>query len=185
MSSSNLLLSLSPSSSARKPVKKLTKVALITEGTRGDVQPYLALVMALQKAGFDVKLFTNSNHMAFANNLGIMASGCFPDSEMSLQSPEGIEVMSGGNVRGLLKFMGNNRKKSAKDSVVAFSRALRKFAPDLVIEGTLVWYWAAICTYRWGIPSIKIKLQYMPANPKTMVLGLPDLPFGLNSFLVK
>ena len=44
---------------------------IVTLGTRGDVQPFVALGCGLQNAGFTVKLATHANHEAFIRHYGL------------------------------------------------------------------------------------------------------------------
>lgn len=47
------------------------KLTIVTLGTRGDVQPFVALGCGLQKAGFSVKIATHANHEAFIRQYGL------------------------------------------------------------------------------------------------------------------
>ncbi|MEW5987311.1 MAG: glycosyltransferase [Chloroflexota bacterium] len=47
------------------------KVTLVTYGTRGDVQPFVALGLALQQAGVEVAVAVNSDHQGFVVGHGL------------------------------------------------------------------------------------------------------------------
>jgi hypothetical protein len=47
---------------AVKPPKSSMRITILTIGSRGDIQPFIALALGLQKAGHDVKIAT---HEAF------------------------------------------------------------------------------------------------------------------------
>ncbi len=71
------------------------KIVLMTLGTRGDVQPYLALGMGLRKAGFDVTLATASNFEADTRACGLDFAPVRADFRAIVESPEGREALSG------------------------------------------------------------------------------------------
>jgi sterol 3beta-glucosyltransferase len=47
------------------------KIAITTVGTRGDLQPYIALGMGLKEAGYNVLLVSAKNEKAFVKNYGL------------------------------------------------------------------------------------------------------------------
>ncbi|NTU56867.1 MAG: glycosyltransferase, partial [Anaerolineales bacterium] len=46
-------------------------ITLLTSGSRGDVQPYIALGLALKRAGADVRLATHENYASFVQAHGL------------------------------------------------------------------------------------------------------------------
>ncbi len=71
------------------------KIALLGFGTRGDVQPYLALGKALKARGHDVLLGAPDNFNAWVEEHGLTFHGLGIDMEAFLRSPEIRQVMSG------------------------------------------------------------------------------------------
>lgn len=53
-----------------KPIPKL-KIAMLVVGTRGDVQPFVAVAKKLQEFGHHVRLATHTNFQAFVKSAGI------------------------------------------------------------------------------------------------------------------
>jgi sterol 3beta-glucosyltransferase len=47
------------------------KIAITTVGTRGDIQPYIALGLGLKEAGYDVLLVSAKNEEAFVKSYGL------------------------------------------------------------------------------------------------------------------
>jgi sterol 3beta-glucosyltransferase len=47
------------------------KIALLTAGTRGDTQPYVALGIGLQQAGYQVRLAAGKNFKSFITQYGL------------------------------------------------------------------------------------------------------------------
>ena len=49
----------------------MTRVLLLTLGTRGDVQPFIALGRGLRQRGLDVRLCTHTRFQAFVESQGL------------------------------------------------------------------------------------------------------------------
>jgi sterol 3beta-glucosyltransferase len=69
------------------------KVALLTLGTRGDVQPYAVLGRALKDCGHDVVLSTGKNFESLAEAHGLRFIPVEADFQALINSPEGKEMM--------------------------------------------------------------------------------------------
>lgn len=66
----------SPPEKLRSSVlREQMRVAIFTVGTRGDVQPLLALALALQRAGHDVTMCANDNFQDWVEQHGIRFAG--------------------------------------------------------------------------------------------------------------
>ena len=63
------------------------KVVLMTEGSRGDHQPYIALAAELQKE-FDVLLIVNDGFQALARKAGVENVDCFAYNFQELAKEE-------------------------------------------------------------------------------------------------
>lgn len=76
------------------------RVALVTYGTRGDVQPFVALGLALRARGHDVVVAAPRNHVAFIARAGLTAVPLSGDSDAILASEQGQRwVMEGSLLR--------------------------------------------------------------------------------------
>jgi len=64
------------------------KIVLTTIGTRGDVQPYMALALGLKQAGYRVKLAAPTNFKDWVEGAGLEFAPCGPDSKAFVTSPE-------------------------------------------------------------------------------------------------
>jgi len=71
------------------------KIAILTSGTRGDVQPYIALGRALRTRGHDVLLACPDNFASWVEEHGLKFHTIGVDMQAFLQLPEGREVLSG------------------------------------------------------------------------------------------
>jgi sterol 3beta-glucosyltransferase len=70
------------------------KIALLTLGTRGDVQPFAVLGKALQESGHDVTLSTAKNFSSFVESYGLPFVPVNADFQAILNSEEGKKMMS-------------------------------------------------------------------------------------------
>ena len=71
---------------------------IITTGSRGDVQPFVALALALIRRGHDVTIVASENFKDFVEGFGIAFLPITGDSEHIINSPEALRLLEGGNV---------------------------------------------------------------------------------------
>jgi len=71
------------------------KIAILTSGTRGDVQPYVALGKALQIKGHEVLMSCPDNFASWIEEHGLGFHSIGVDMQTFLQLPEGRKVLSG------------------------------------------------------------------------------------------
>lgn len=78
-------------------------ITILTLGTRGDVQPYVALGLGLQRAGHEVKVVTDSGFATFVQDYGL-AFGPLETGIIQLaQSAQGKAAMAGKGRLTLMK----------------------------------------------------------------------------------
>jgi sterol 3beta-glucosyltransferase len=65
------------------------KITIIAYGSRGDVQPILALAKGLQRAGHRVRMVTGSNFGAWVESHGVEAAAVGPDVREMMRSADG------------------------------------------------------------------------------------------------
>jgi len=74
-------------------------IQLISVGSRGDLEPYLALLLELQRRGHTVKLIGSTNFAEAARNAAIAFDPLPGDFRDLLASPPGLALMQGKPVR--------------------------------------------------------------------------------------
>jgi sterol 3beta-glucosyltransferase len=79
------------------------RVAILTIGSRGDVQPFVALGVELRDAGHEVILAAGDGFEAFVSGHGLRFAALDVEFLERLQSPEGKAALSGRNFLGTLK----------------------------------------------------------------------------------
>ena len=69
------------------------KIALLTQGSRGDVEPFVRLGKTLKKRGHDVTLSAPRNFMKMIESAGLKASPVEIDIEEILGGDEGADIL--------------------------------------------------------------------------------------------
>jgi sterol 3beta-glucosyltransferase len=73
-------------------------IGIITTGSRGDVQPFVALALALNARGQEVTLVASENFRGFITGYGIPFLPITGNSEQIVRSPEALKLLKGGSV---------------------------------------------------------------------------------------
>ncbi|MDF2434075.1 MAG: sterol 3beta-glucosyltransferase [Mucilaginibacter sp.] len=80
------------------------KIGIFTYGTRGDVQPYIALALGLKKNGHQVILAAPENFKDFVESFNIAFHPLYGDAEAKMNSPEGQSILQTENTIKLVKY---------------------------------------------------------------------------------
>ncbi|MCR8557599.1 glycosyltransferase [Mucilaginibacter sp. BJC16-A38] len=79
-------------------------IGIFTYGTRGDVQPYIALALGLMDKGHSVMIAAPENFKAFVEDFGIPFHPLYGDAEKLMNSHEGQSVLKAENTIKLMKY---------------------------------------------------------------------------------
>ncbi len=90
------------------------RIAILTLGTRGDVQPYIALALGLRAAGHDVVISGPENFTDWVQSFGFDYVSGGLDLQALLQSPEGRDLISGGLLAIIRNFRHISQKVTAE-----------------------------------------------------------------------
>ncbi|WP_437729978.1 glycosyltransferase [Sorangium sp. So ce1335] len=74
------------------------RIAVLTIGSRGDIQPFLALAQALRRAGHSVFLGAPPNFSSLAAEHGVEFQAMGPDSRTLMQESETKKIVQSGNI---------------------------------------------------------------------------------------
>ena len=91
------------------------RITVVSYGTRGDIQPMVAIAHALRARGHDVLLGTPENHVAFARATGLEVLPIAGSSEEILESPEGRAWVERGDLLRLVRAMITTHERLADD----------------------------------------------------------------------
>src|SRR4030042_4451703 len=93
------------------------KIAITTLGTRGDLQPFIALGLGLKDAGYDVLLISAKNEEEFVKCYGLNFFALNVDIQKIMESPEVQKMAKGDNpVKFIMSHL--NGSKKLKQSMV-------------------------------------------------------------------
>ena len=131
-------------------------ITVNTFGTRGDIQPYIALSLGLQQAGHSIRILTHQIFEAFVNEYGLDVYPLQLDPQQVLINQTLSEL--GNNTIRINRWMEENFKSALQDIFTATLNANR--GADLMLNSGLSfagWHVAeklnipAIATYLWPV----------------------------------
>ena len=80
------------------------RIAIIALGSRGDVQPYLALGRGLNQAGHTVRLVTNKNYGPLVQSHGLDFWPLYGDIQAIVKSPEMQAQLEKGSFIAVMRY---------------------------------------------------------------------------------
>ena len=150
------------------------RLTIVTAGSRGDVQPYVALALGLQRQGHQVTVATHEHFRDFVTGWGVGFAPVAGDPQALLHGEIGQRWLATG--RNVLEFLREVRRfagtilEPALADVVAATRDA-----DAVVGSVLglpVWHIAE----RRGIPMFAAPLQPVTPTREFAAIGLPARP---------
>ncbi|HMI61233.1 MAG TPA: glycosyltransferase [Puia sp.] len=87
------------------------RYGIITSGSRGDVQPFIALALALMEKGHDVTIVAPENFREFVEGFGVKYLPVAGNTEHLINSPEALKLLEGGSI---FKFFYHLQKVAAQ-----------------------------------------------------------------------
>lgn len=157
-------------------------ILIQTLGTRGDVQPYVALAKGLQANGHTVTICTSSRFEQFITDNGIDYA-YMDDAVLALIDSEEVRALMGevDNVFTALKMVAKMTRRVGplqKQMIADSWTAAEKINPDLIIFHPKT-FGATHFAEKLGIPSILAPTlpQFVP-TAEFSAIGFPKLPLG-------
>ncbi|GAA1480517.1 glycosyltransferase [Gordonia sinesedis] len=89
------------------------KISIPLTGTRGDVQPAVALGLELRRRGHDVVVGAPPNLLDFTRRAGLAAVPCGPDVAQLYSSEEGQRALAAGSSLQLMRLVGQQMSEYA------------------------------------------------------------------------
>jgi UDP:flavonoid glycosyltransferase YjiC (YdhE family) len=164
----------------------------MTTGSRGDIQPFVAIGIELKKAGYAVRIMTqpSETHATLVKDFGLeyVPFGIDVDTFMR-EDEEARKSMETGDTINFFKCIaavaGNSTRSTCQpfcDEFIANGGANR---PDLLVVSFLNRYFGLYAKHVLKIPTIEIKLQHWVFDdPKRAPMGMPTLPMGMHKFIL-
>lgn len=170
---------------------KLRKVTIMTTGSRGDIQPFVAIGVALKKAGYAVRVMTqpSETHSMLLKDFGLEHVPLGIDVDRFMREDEETrKSMETGDTLKFFKCLGsvveNNTADSCKPFFDEFLANEGEHRPDLLLVSYLNRYFGLYARHVLKIPTIEIKLQHWVFdNPARAPMGMPTLPLGMHRLI--
>lgn len=153
------------------------KIVLLTYGSRGDVQPFLALAVGLQKAGHAVSLAAPHRFASFVESHDISFIPLAGDPEVISQRLNEAGSNPVRMVRAMSEYILSIADQVVKEIIVACEGA------ELIIHSFLFTTGAHSLARQLGIPDISV--QTFPTFAPTQAIPPVFLPGLRNGFLRK
>ena len=109
------------------------RIAIMASGSRGDVQPYVALGKGLQDAGHDVRLVSNENFAGLAQSAGVPFRSLRGDVQAVAESEEMRALIEKGNFIAITRYTAKALQGAAVHSAEDALAACR--GVELIVTG--------------------------------------------------
>jgi sterol 3beta-glucosyltransferase len=141
------------------------RIVMMGVGSRGDVQPMVALAVELGRRGHQVTLAVPTDLVDFVARAGVGAVSAGVDAREFLQSEEGQRLLAAGDSRRYLTALARKRALVIDDVQSALIEAVE--GADLIVATRLVEDDAAVLAEHAGIPLVC--LHYAPSRPNRTI----------------
>ena len=146
---------------------------IIAIGSRGDVQPFVALALGLLDHGHQVTLLAHENFKTFVEGFGINFHPLPGSIEEMLYSPQGKKVLRSGNMITFMRFVQHvvaKKQPQINQEILAVAQKT-----DAMITSMLGMIWVDSAAERVHKPFATIQLSF-PSTPTR------EFPFALLDF---
>jgi sterol 3beta-glucosyltransferase len=100
----------------------MLNITIIASGTRGDVQPYVALGQGLRAAGYSVRLLSSDDFADMTQRAGLEFASMGASIEAMLASDDWRAVTESGNFLKIVMRMNQAMKERAEDMAARLPR---------------------------------------------------------------
>ncbi|MCU0514880.1 MAG: glycosyltransferase [Anaerolineae bacterium] len=154
----------------------MTEIAIVASGSRGDVQPYIALGRGLQAAGYRVRLLATDNFAPLATEAGLTFVGTGLSPEERVQTDAWREVLESGNFLRILAKMRQEMSAAADDLGRQMPPLLK--GSDLILTGLAGLSGIFALGEAWQIPVIQAYVFPFTPTAAFATPLVPRLPLG-------
>jgi sterol 3beta-glucosyltransferase len=154
----------------------MTVLTIIASGSRGDVQPYVALGKGLKDAGYFVRIVTSDNFEQLVTEAGLSFCSAGTSIEEITQRDEWRKVIDSGNFIAILVKMRSELTRHA-DSMAQIMVELLP-GSDLILAGLGGLGGAFTIAEKYKIPLIQAHIYPLTPTRELPSPLAPNLPFG-------
>jgi sterol 3beta-glucosyltransferase len=149
------------------------KIAILTYGSRGDVQPFLALAIGLQKAGHDVTLAGPHRFAEFSGAWGVPFMPLAGDPEEISKIINAAGENTFRMVKGMQEYIFSIAPQVVHDALTASAGA------ELLVHSFLFTTGAHSFAREMGIPDVSVQIFPMFAPTRAFPnVAMPGMPHG-------
>jgi len=147
-------------------------IGLFTYGSRGDVQPYIALALRLIDDGYSVTLAAPENFKGFVESYHVPFFPVVGNAEEIVHSPECEKIIKSGNNLAFIKFVFNslsNRRSELFDGILSFCKSV-----DAIVANNI-----GATTISVAVEKLNLKMIILQLNPpviETSAFPVPGMP---------
>ncbi len=154
----------------------MTRITVVAAGSRGDVQPYVALGKGLRTAGYHVRILTSEDFAELVSGAGLEFGSIGTSIEQMLQSEAWRGVAESRNFLAILSRMRQEMRRRAQD--LAANMPALFDGTDLILAGMGGFTGAFSIAEKLRIPVIQAYV--FPITPTRSFASplTPGLPFG-------
>lgn len=135
------------------------RVLVSGQGTRGDIQPFIALALGLKKAGFVVLVVTNEGHIEMVKEFGLEVDGTGFDIHRDFEKPEIAKLLREGDTQKFwAEIMGSITRQDMVKRTNSFLQSAVKFKPDIILANEILFIIAHAVGVELGVPAIQCLL---------------------------
>mmetsp|Transcript_88410 Transcript_88410/g.234809 ORF Transcript_88410/g.234809 Transcript_88410/m.234809 type:complete len:652 (-) Transcript_88410:151-2106(-) len=137
------------------------RIALCTQGTRGDFQPFIALALRLVKEGFVIKLFGDLGAAKACTEFGLDAVQISAEIKDLLSSKKGQKACISGDLMDIAAADDSDEEGEKDDTnwQEIMDREMTEFNPTLIIWSALIGELVTNWTAKTHVPDIFVSLQ--------------------------
>ncbi len=153
------------------------RIAIIAPGSRGDVQPYLALAKGLQDAGHEVRILTHENFENFVRSNQLDYWTLRGNVQEVAESEEMRQLLARGNFLAIARFQADAAQRAAVEWAQDGLAACQGM--ELIIAGIGGLFMGVALAEKLRLPLVQA--HYVPFTPTKEFPGalFPQIPFEL------
>lgn len=146
---------------------------IVAIGSRGDVQPFVALALGLKSRDHEATLMAHENFKEFVEGFGLSFVPLRGNVEEMLQSEEGMRVLRKGDIISFSQYLKKISRKTAETILDDILEACKK--SDFLITSLLALPWVDSVAEKLGKRLAIIQLSIPTVPTKIFPLPLMDI----------
>ena len=157
------------------------RIVIIATGSRGDVEPYIALGVGLKNAGHHIRLVSHSNYAELINPHGLEFWPVEVDVQVIAQSQEMSNRLAGGNFLKVMSLMAREAERSAHYLAKVGLAACPGM--DIILAGLGGMFVGVALAEKLGLQLVQA--YYTPFTPTRLYPSflIPEIPIQLDGTL--